>query len=564
MAETIFSVSRERADIVIQEITAGSEPGGRFYVLVIVSTMIAGLGLINNSTAVIIGAMLVAPLMTPIFGISLALIRNDTRLFTRAVEAETAGVAAAICMGFFLGIITPTLEPTPEMLSRTQPQLFDLLVAIFSGFAGAYALVDEKISPALPGVAIATAIVPPLANTGLCISVGAYAGAFGSFLLFFSNFLAILVVGAVVFLLFRMNRRYEEPDRKVLAKRFLLPVLGIVVITVVFSHSLYKISHDRWMRKNIAEVLIDEMHDTPSLEYVDSIFQDGEDRIQVLASVFSVVTITPRHVARIQEALTKRLGKETELTIRATHSHSVSAPGSTSEVTERDLDGTFIAKEPHERVILTKTANSFVRDYLADYLGLIVERVLFFERGEKSYVLAVINGVFDPEQEILRDLETQLRQQLNRPDVTLLLRFQKSNTYSSEEQIRFELTGFVDLTRAQEDRVQKILPYLQKRFVEKPGISVSAITHSIINDTFQFYVDITSHSIFPKEAVADIENDIFTRLGEKIALYVISMPPQVTSSSGYERYEELSRRVNRKLHAKLKQNLEEILESSVN
>ncbi|MEX1299421.1 MAG: TIGR00341 family protein, partial [Desulfotignum sp.] len=337
MAETIFSVSRERADTVIQEITDGSEPGGRFYVLVIVSTMIAGLGLVNNSTAVIIGAMLVAPLMTPIFGISLALIRNDTRLFTRAVEAETAGVAAAIGMGFLLGIITPTLEPTPEMLSRTQPQLFDLLVAIFSGFAGAYALVDEKISPALPGVAIATAIVPPLANTGLCISVGAYAGAFGSFLLFFSNFLAILVVGAVVFLLFRMNRRHEEPDRKVLAKKFLLPVFGIVVITVVFSHALYRISHDRWLKKNIEEVLIEEMYDTPSLEYVDSIFQDDEDRIQVLASVFSVVTITPRHVALIQEALTKRLGKETELTIRATNSHSVSAPGSTSEVTERDL-----------------------------------------------------------------------------------------------------------------------------------------------------------------------------------------------------------------------------------
>ncbi|MEX1315165.1 MAG: hypothetical protein AB1Z38_13385 [Desulfotignum sp.] len=144
------------------------------------------------------------------------------------------------------------------------------------------------------------------------------------------------------------------------------------------------------------------------------------------------------------------------------------------------------------------------------------------------------------------------------------MRFQKSEIFSSKEQLRFELTGFVDLTQAQEDRVQKILPYLQKRFVEKPGISVSAITHSVINDTFQFYVDITSDSIFPKEAVAAIENDVFTFLGEKIALYVISMPPQVTSSSGYERYEDLSRRVNRKLHAKLKQDLEEIIESSVN
>ena len=175
-----LSVTAERARIVQQDIAEGSEPGMRFYILVVVSTMIAGFGLVMNSTAVVIGAMLVAPLMTPIFGMALALVRSDAHLLGRAGRAEIAGVVAAILMGFLLGKIYPGLEPTPEMLARTQPQLFDLLVAIFSGFAGAYALVDEKISPALPGVAIATAIVPPLANTGLCFAVGAYAGGVGS------------------------------------------------------------------------------------------------------------------------------------------------------------------------------------------------------------------------------------------------------------------------------------------------------------------------------------------------------------------------------------------------
>ena len=202
-------ITPARARVVIQEISEASEPGLRFYILVVVSTMIAGFGLAMNSTAVIIGAMLVAPLMTPIFGMALALIRGDAHLLGRASQAELAGVAAAILMGFFLGLVYPSLEPTPEMLSRTQPQLFDLMVAIFSGFAGAYALVDEKISPALPGVAIATAIVPPLANTGLCFAVGAYAGGIGSFLLFFSNFLSILLVASVVFWLFGMAGRYH-------------------------------------------------------------------------------------------------------------------------------------------------------------------------------------------------------------------------------------------------------------------------------------------------------------------------------------------------------------------
>jgi len=171
-----FQVSPERFRIIYQEVKEGSEPGLRFYILVAISTMIAGLGLVTNSTAVVIGAMLVAPLMTPIFGMTLALIRGNTDLLGKSIRAEVAGVVASVFMGFLLGTLAPMVEATPEMVARTEPNLFDLLVAVLAGFAGSYAMVDEKISPALPGVAIATAIVPPLANCGLCFSLGAYAG----------------------------------------------------------------------------------------------------------------------------------------------------------------------------------------------------------------------------------------------------------------------------------------------------------------------------------------------------------------------------------------------------
>lgn len=162
----LLTITRERFGVVYTDISDGSEPALRFYLLVAVSTLIA------NSTSVVIGAMLVAPLVTPIFGISLALVRGDTGLLGHAVRAEVVGVTAAVSMGFILGFFLGDFEPTAEMLSRTRPNLFDLIVAILAGFAGAYALVDEKISPALPGVAIATAIVPPLANSGLCFALG--------------------------------------------------------------------------------------------------------------------------------------------------------------------------------------------------------------------------------------------------------------------------------------------------------------------------------------------------------------------------------------------------------
>jgi uncharacterized membrane protein len=83
----------------------------------------------------------------------------------------------AVGIAAILGIFPLALQVTPEMLARTEPNLLDLLVAVLAGFAGTYALIDARLSPALPGVAIATAVVPPLANSGLCLAMGAFAGA---------------------------------------------------------------------------------------------------------------------------------------------------------------------------------------------------------------------------------------------------------------------------------------------------------------------------------------------------------------------------------------------------
>jgi uncharacterized membrane protein len=124
-----LEITRERFVVVHKEISEGSEPALRFYILVAISTLIASFGLIANSTAVVIGAMLVAPLMTPIFGISLALVRGEPPLLGRAVRAEIVGVVAAVSMGFILGSLLGDIDPTAEMLSRTRPNLFDLFVA---------------------------------------------------------------------------------------------------------------------------------------------------------------------------------------------------------------------------------------------------------------------------------------------------------------------------------------------------------------------------------------------------------------------------------------------------
>ncbi len=179
----------------LRDIEIGSQPTAIYYVLLGLSELIAGFALIINSDATLIGANVVAPLMTPIFGVSLGLMRGDLRLLRTALVAEFGGALLGVVLCFLLGLLPFAIEPSASLLAQTRPTLIDLLVAALAGFAGVLAMIDERVSPALPGVAIATALNPPIAAIGLCLAYGAYEGAWGAFLLFFANVLAILAVG---------------------------------------------------------------------------------------------------------------------------------------------------------------------------------------------------------------------------------------------------------------------------------------------------------------------------------------------------------------------------------
>ncbi len=176
--------TKERLVVVAEAIRSGSQPHFPYYLLATVSSLLACFGLIANSAAVIIGAMLVAPLMLPIFGIALALVRGDTKLLWQSIKAEVLGILLAVGLSYGIGQLPLAIELTDEMIGRMRPNALDVLVAILAGLAGTYALLDEKISPSMPGVAIAVAIVPPLSNCGLLLALGEPQGALGSFTLF--------------------------------------------------------------------------------------------------------------------------------------------------------------------------------------------------------------------------------------------------------------------------------------------------------------------------------------------------------------------------------------------
>ena len=177
---------------------------GRFAVLMAFASVIASIGVVAQSTAVVIGAMLIAPLMTPLLGMALSASMGWLRRFRRAAFVALAGIVVAIGTGVIVGAVSPhhvNVATNTEVLSRISPTILDLAIAVAAGAAGAFALSRRDVSDSLPGVAVAIALVPPLTVIGLCWQQGEWAAGNGALLLFLTNVTAILLAGGATFVL---------------------------------------------------------------------------------------------------------------------------------------------------------------------------------------------------------------------------------------------------------------------------------------------------------------------------------------------------------------------------
>lgn len=170
---------------------------GRYLFMILMSGGIAVLGLLQSSPAVVIGAMLISPLMNPIIGLGFALATLDLYYIRRSAAALAGGMMCAILFCALIVLFSPLQNVTPEIAARTRPNLFDLVIALFSALAGAYATIRGRAGT-IVGVAIATALMPPLATVGFGLATMNGAVFFGALLLFITNFVTIALAGAVM------------------------------------------------------------------------------------------------------------------------------------------------------------------------------------------------------------------------------------------------------------------------------------------------------------------------------------------------------------------------------
>ncbi|WP_394554515.1 DUF389 domain-containing protein [Agromyces sp. MMS24-JH15] len=181
----------------------------RFWMLLILSSVIAAAGVAADSTATVIGAMIVAPMMIPIQGTMLSTVLGDRSNLGRSLLMMIAGAAAAIAIGYLVAVLVAgpmTAATNAQVAGRVSPKLIDLLAALATGVVGSIALVRKDISDTLPGVAIAISLVPPLTVVGITAESGALDQSLGALLLFATNVAAILGTGIVVMSLFGVQR----------------------------------------------------------------------------------------------------------------------------------------------------------------------------------------------------------------------------------------------------------------------------------------------------------------------------------------------------------------------
>ena len=229
--------------------------GYNVYIL-ICSIFIASIGLNVNSTAVVIGAMLISPLMGPILGIGLSVGTNDFTLLKRSLRSLGIAACVALLTSTIYFLLTPLKDEQSELLARTTPTLLDAFIALFGGFAGIIAGSRKEKTNVVPGVAIATALMPPLCTAGYGLAIGNFSYFFGAFYLFLLNsiFISISTFIVVKYLGFPV-KSFVNPDTEKKVKRYIYTFVVVVLIPSGFI--FWNVIKQSYFKNRVNQFLIE-------------------------------------------------------------------------------------------------------------------------------------------------------------------------------------------------------------------------------------------------------------------------------------------------------------------
>lgn len=287
-----------------------AEPSGNYYIMLFLSGVISTLGLLAGSTAAIIGAMIVAPLMGPIVGMAFAITMGNRRLLKRAGLSVATGALLTIATAYLICQVVGINTLNPEILERTRPTLLDLAIGLAAGAAGSFAKTRREVADALPGVAIAVALVPPLSVIGIGLAFRDYDIFLGSTLLFSTNLAGIILSGGLIFI-------WQDYGSLRRAKKGLTASTAMVVLLgVPLGFAMKDLIVEERARTLVGRLIRNETAtfsdtDIRSLR-IESVDDKLQIDIEVAASEGSIVT---NQIALVHQFLEKELNRQVFLEV---------------------------------------------------------------------------------------------------------------------------------------------------------------------------------------------------------------------------------------------------------
>ena len=308
-------------DEVVAQISDGVDFHGATLWVLIFAIFIASLGLNVNSTAVIIGAMLISPLMGPIIGMGLAVGIADLKLFKRALTKYLITTVISVVTATIYFTISPITEAQSELLARTSPTLYDVLIALFGGAAGILAISTKSKNNVIPGVAIATALMPPLCTAGYGLAVSNTSYFFGAFYLYFINTVFIAFTTCIGVRLLHFHRK-KFVDREKM-KRVNYYIISIVIITMLpASYMTWNIIKQSVTENNVEKFVRDELNNSGT--YIISYEYDSKTKTLNVVAIGKPISVGA--IAKAQKSMADyKLGDYTLKVIQGASSDSLLA-----------------------------------------------------------------------------------------------------------------------------------------------------------------------------------------------------------------------------------------------
>lgn len=343
---------------------AGWSP--HFAFMTLMSGGIAVLGLLLSSPAVVIGAMLISPLMGPIIGLGFALATFDSVEIRRTLRALAIGVVMAVGFCALIVLFSPLQTVTDEIAARTRPNLFDLLVALFSGLAGTYAMIRGRHGT-IVGVAIATALMPPLAVVGYGAATANVTVLAGSSLLFFTNLMTIAVAAAVLARIYGFAPNLSPRQTRLQAT---LIITVLIALAVPLALSLKQIAWEAVVSRQAQAAMSDHFGPDARLSQLDIDYDS--DPVAISATIFS-----PRYDPRSEAEMTTRLSGLLRRPVRVGIDHVRTEQGNAEALEIAAAKGS-----------LAERSASRMAERLALVAGVAADRVLIDRSAKRAHVRA--------------------------------------------------------------------------------------------------------------------------------------------------------------------------------